>query len=145
MSQFSFEKEKIIKRLNVEVENNELYLYMKSYMKNLIYESFEKIEIKSLKEDEVVQVKEFIENNFQIVFSKQETEGFLKLHSQTSLHLIKFGLDTEVQGRISDDLFNLFLFNMPSPSYGHELDDKESKDYLTHIKKVANLYGFLVR
>lgn len=144
MDQFELEKQKILKRIkNLDkIKVNELYTYMGIYKKNSLLEAKELIKMKDLNSEIINNVKDEIKRYSGIYFSVDETEGFLKIHPQTALTLIKFGIDTESADRIYSDLFDWFLYEMPSPQNGHKLSEEESLNYFKLIKEVASIYGF---
>lgn len=146
MNKFEYEKEKIlnrIKNLN-NITDSPLYDYKKSYIKESLQEAADKIHFKNLRIDLIKEVKESIIEYCGISFDIKELEGFLKLYPQTTLKLIKFGIDTESFDCLAEDIFDFILFEMPAPVHGQKLSDEESNDYLKLLQKVAKFYGFKV-
>lgn len=146
MNKFKYEKEKIlnrIKNLN-NITDSPLYNYKKSYIRESLQEAADKIHFKNLRIDLIKEVKESIIEYYGISFDIKELEGFLKLYPQTTLKLIKFGIDTESFDCLAEDIFDFILFEMPAPVHGQKLSDEESNDYLKLLQKVAKFYGFKV-
>jgi hypothetical protein len=144
MNKFEYEKQKILTRINGldTLGSEDIYAYKMTYMKDSLTEAKSEINIDKLTHEIIQEVKDVIKDYCCINFSDCEVEGFLKLHTKTTLTLIRFGVDTESSGRIYSDLFEWFLYEMPSPLNGHKLSEDESKKYYQLLKKVADLYGF---
>ena len=144
MDKFEYEKLEIQQRIKglSELGKGDLYAYKKGYMKDSLIEANMEITINNLSNEVINDVQKEVLDYCEINFSNEEVCGFLKLHPQTALTIIKFGIDTESAGRIHSDLFNWFLYEMPSPLNGHKLSEQECNDYFKLLKEAASLYGF---
>ena len=140
MDKFEYEKQLILNRLNKDF--SDLYHSRNRFMKNNLEFARNEVELKSLTSELIKDVKEQIKEYCGIDFTLEETEGFLKLHSNLALTLIENGLDTDSSDSLFDSLFDWILFEMPSPVHGHKLSYNEVEGYFKLLKDTAQLYGF---
>lgn len=100
---------------------------------------------RTLSDDELEEVTEFLQDEIEIDFTKEQIKQLLNLYPKVRVAVILHGLnDTEVMQDLADMVANFFL-NSRAAVFGDDLDGRAVEIFGELIKQQAKLMGYQLR